>query len=113
MYGTTLSKILATPWNARDAWHLECELVDGVCVLNVLEPEECVRREANREGTRQGLMAYWGYSFEEACTGGDYSSPVDCLDAYCVVVRTGVGRHRLIMGGEVDCWDGEKSGLGG
>ena len=26
---------------------------------------------------------------------------------------TGVGRHRLIMGGEVDCWDGERAGLAG
>ena len=33
-----LSKILATPWNTRDAWHMEAELVHGVVVLNVLEP---------------------------------------------------------------------------
>jgi hypothetical protein len=62
LYGTTLSKILATPWNARDAWHLECELVDGVCVLNVLEPEECVRREANRER----IAAAWNASDADA-----------------------------------------------
>jgi hypothetical protein len=26
----------ATPWNTRDAWHMEAELVHGVVVLNVV-----------------------------------------------------------------------------
>ena len=69
-------------------------------------------RESQRQG-RDALMAYWGYSFEEACTGGMYDEPIDCLDAFFSVVRTGVGRHRLIEGGEVDCWDGERAGLAG
>ena len=106
------AKILGTPWNARDAWHMEAELVHGVAVLNVLEPPASLARESQRQG-RDALMAYWGYSFEEACTGGVYDEPIDCLDAFCSVVRTGVGRHRLIMGGEVDCWDGERAGLAG
>ena len=106
------AKILGTPWNARDAWHMEAELVHGVAVLNVLEPPASLARESQRQG-RDALMAYWGYSFEEACTGGMYDEPIDCLDAFCAVVRTGVGRHRLIMGGEVDCWDGERTGLAG
>ena len=106
------AKLLATPWNTRDAWHMEAELVHGVVVLNVVEPEDNLRREANREG-REALMCYWGFSFEEACTGGTFANPVDCLDSFCTVVRTGVGRHRLVMGGEVDCWDGEREGLGG
>ena len=107
-----LSKILATPWNTRDAWHMEAELVHGVVVLNVLEPAENLAREANRQG-RDALMCYWGFSFEEACTGGTYDEPIDCMNAYCAVVRAGVGRHRLILGGEVDCWDGQTEGLGG
>lgn len=107
-----LSKLLATPWNTRDAWHMEAELVHGVVVLNVLEPAENLAREANRQG-RDALMCYWGFSFEEACTGGTYDQPIDCLNAYCAVVRAGVGRHRLVLGGEVDCWDGQTEGLGG
>ena len=91
---------------------MEAELVHGVAVLNVLEPPASLARESQRQG-RDALMAYWGYSFEEACTGGVYDEPIDCLDAFCSVVRTGVGRHRLIMGGEVDCWDGERAGLAG
>lgn len=80
------AKILGTPWNTRDAWHMEAELVHGVAVLNVLEPPAALSREANRRG-RDALMAYWGYSFEEACTGGLYDAPIDCLDAFCAVVR--------------------------
>ena len=106
------AKLLATPWNARDAWHMEAELCRGVVVLNVLEPPEALRREANRTD-REALMSYWGFSFEEACTGGTYRDPIDVLDAYCTVVRAGVGRHRLVLGGEVDCWDGDREGLAG
>ena len=59
-------------------------------------------------------MCYWGFAFEEACTGGFRpNKAVDCADAFCAVVRAGVGRHRLVLGGEVDCWDGEKAGLPG
>ena len=75
------AKILGTPWNARDAWHMEAELVHGVAVLNVLEPPASLARESQRQG-RDALMAYWGYSFEEACTGGMYDEPIDCLDAF-------------------------------
>ena len=111
------AKLLATPWNARDAWHMECESVHDVLVLNVLEPEESLAKERKRASDpakhREKLMCYWGFSFEEACTGGFGSDPVDCADAFCAVVRAGVGRHRLVLGGEVDCWDGEKTGLPG
>ena len=67
-------------------------------------------RPIARAATRE---CYWGFSFEEACTGGTYDEPIDCMNAYCAVVRAGVGRHRLILGGEVDCWDGQTEGLGG
>ena len=86
MWRGNFAKILGTPWNTRDAWHMEAELVHGVAVLNVLEPPAALSREANRRG-RDALMAYWGYSFEEACTGGLYDAPIDCLDAFCAVVR--------------------------
>ena len=113
------AKLLSTPWNAREPWHMECEAVHDVLVLNVLEPEESLAKERRRNSDparhREKLMCYWGFSFEEACTGGSnkYAEPVDCLDAFCAVVRAGVGRHRLVLGGEVDCWDGEKGGLPG
>ena len=62
-------------------------LRNGVVVLNVVEPEENLRREAQRQG-REALMCYWGFSFEEQCTGGGYEQPVDCMDSFCTVVRT-------------------------
>jgi len=112
------AKLLSTPWNARDPWHMECEAVHDVLVLNVLEPEESLAKERKRTSdparAREKRMCYWGFAFEEACTGGFRpNKAVDCADAFCAVVRAGVGRHRLVLGGEVDCWDGEKAGLPG
>jgi len=71
-------------------------LVHGVVVLNVREPAEKVRQEASRGG-RDALMCYWGFSFEEACTGGSYSEPIDCMDAFITVVRTGVGQGLALV----------------
>ena len=112
------AKLLSTPWNTRDPWHMECEAVHDVLVLNVLEPEESLAKERKRTSdparAREKRMCYWGFAFEEACTGGFRpNKAVDCADAFCAVVRAGVGRHRLVLGGEVDCWDGEKAGLPG
>lgn len=108
------AKLLATPWNHRDPWHMECELISGVLILNVLEPEILLEKERKKDKkSREALMCYWGFSFEEQCTGGTYDEPVDCANAFCAVVRAGVGSHRLVLGGEVDCWDGEKHGLPG
>ena len=68
------AKLLSTPWNALDPWHMECEAVHGVLVLNVLEPDESLEKERRRASDpakrREKLMCYWGFSFEEACSGG-------------------------------------------
>jgi RAT1-interacting protein len=110
------AKLLATPWNTRDPWHMECERVDGVLVLNVLEPTQLLEKERKKDKQgREAKMCYWGFSFEERCVGGAgaYGEPIDCANCFCAVVRAGVGAHRLVLGGEVDCWDGEKHGLAG
>ena len=71
---------------------------------------------------RQRQQTYYGYSFESYCTssvahpetdpdrlpngwGGDVYTNVQ----WCSVVKTKLGDHRLVIGGEVDCVRGEVS----
>ncbi|KAF7591975.1 decapping endonuclease targeting mRNA [Aspergillus hancockii] len=67
----------------------------------------------------QDLMAYWGYKFETISLLAQPWDPtpreeieareelvVNNSAQYCSVVRTGIGKARLIIGGEVDAvWD--------
>ncbi|KAL2837276.1 RAI1-domain-containing protein [Aspergillus pseudodeflectus] len=67
----------------------------------------------------QELMAYWGYKFEtisvldktwDEATRSEIEGREDLVvnnnAQYCSVVRTGIGRSRLVLGGEVDAiWD--------
>jgi hypothetical protein len=48
-------------------------------------------------------MCYYGYKFEQYCTGDAADEPVNDRCAYCVTFRTKLGQHRLLLSGEVDC----------
>ncbi|KAL8972837.1 MAG: hypothetical protein Q9183_000312 [Haloplaca sp. 2 TL-2023] len=72
----------------------------------------------------QDLMSYWGYKFETLSllpapwdeTSRDYIESrekhiVSNHAQYCSVVKTGIGKSKLILGGEVDAvWDTKPSG---
>lgn len=67
----------------------------------------------------QDMMSFWGYKFETLCllpstwgaTSREYienreNEIVNNHAQYCSVVRTGIGKHAMILGGEVDAvWD--------
>ncbi|KAI4127831.1 MAG: hypothetical protein LQ338_003011 [Usnochroma carphineum] len=70
---------------------------------------------SNPGAASQNLMSYWGYKFETlsllpapwAETSRDYIEGREDLVVnnkaqYCSVVKTGIGKSRLILGGEVD-----------
>ena len=60
---------------------------------------------------RQERMAYWGYKFEQLCTGGDGGAPVDANAEFCSIVSLSIGdRVRLVMAAEVDCAEGAAAG---
>lgn len=61
-------------------------------------------------------MTYWGYKFETLatlakpraeCTPNELaergSVPVDTNEQFCSIVQTRIGKHTVILGGEVDC----------
>lgn len=61
---------------------------------------------------RDKLMTYWGHSFERfiakpipAEDSLSVPATVNFNDQFCSVVRTKLGDHRLVFGGEVDCLD--------
>ncbi|KAL8898794.1 MAG: hypothetical protein Q9192_001893 [Flavoplaca navasiana] len=85
-----------------------------------LESRYAQHHHIARPGTAsQDLMSYWGYKFETlalipatwAETSRDYIESRESLVVrnhaqYCSVVRTGFGKSRLILAGEVDAlWD--------
>ncbi|KAL8771337.1 MAG: hypothetical protein Q9209_003243 [Squamulea sp. 1 TL-2023] len=108
-----MTKIMATPF----------DLFNGLIEENhahKLESRDAQHRQVSRPGTAsQDLMSYWGYKFETlsllpstwAETSRDYIEGREDLVVnnhaqYCSIVRTGIGKSRLILGGEVDAlWD--------
>lgn len=76
-------------------------------------------RTAQQEQPSPEQMAFWGYKFETLCTlpatwaetSRDYienrdNEIVNNKAQYCSVVRTGIGKSILCLGGEVDAiWD--------
>lgn len=64
-------------------------------------------------------LTYYGYSFESYCTSSQphqperlvghppgWSGDVNTNVQWCSVVKTKLGAHRLLIGGEVDCVKG-------
>ena len=78
--------------------------------LNVKEPEENLTKDAARDA-RMDRMCFWGFSFEQHVTGEPLGSrkPIDCMESFCVVMRTALGDQSIVLGAEVDCcaagWD--------
>lgn len=82
----------------------ELECVGDTIYLNVKEPAENLASEARRDA-RMTRMCFWGFSFEQHVTGEplDSTKPIDSMESFCVVMRTALGRHDIVLGAEVDC----------
>ena len=43
-----------------------------------------------------------------------FFSAVNCLESFCTVTKSKLGENtKLLLGGEVDCWNGIAEGLSG
>ena len=93
---------METPYNKRDEWRIDMHRVDGTIYLNVVKLDEQVFRGQDR-------LMYYGYKFEELCTRGDGSaSSVDANVEFCSVFKLKIGDSRVVLGAEIDCYDGEE-----
>lgn len=107
-FRNNLNKILGTAYNRADPWEMGVHKRHGTVYLDVHKLPEGLHDE------RQRRMMYWGYAFEEFATehgtSEEDSEFVDANVEFCALIRTKLGAHRIIMGAEMDCYDGVRDG---
>ncbi|KAI5070847.1 hypothetical protein GOP47_0015190 [Adiantum capillus-veneris] len=107
-FRNNLNKIMGTAYNRSEPWEMGVHKRRGTVYLDVRKLPEGPCDE------RQRRMMYWGYSFEQLATEHETSEvepdSVDANAEYCVLIRTKLGAHRIIMGAEIDCYDGMRDG---
>ncbi|XP_035511204.1 decapping and exoribonuclease protein [Morone saxatilis] len=105
-----LTKLLTTPYEAREGWLLAVTKFKGTLYISEVETEAARREQENRAARHEEMM-YWGYKFEQyTCADNVHSLPdpggvVNTNEAFCTVVQTRLADHRLLFSGEVDCRD--------
>ncbi|KAI1377421.1 RAI1-domain-containing protein [Hypoxylon crocopeplum] len=124
-----MTKIMAAPFEDRDGFEMNATLYQDCIfieenhaykVASRLEQQQ-QRRRPNQRGPSMPdeVMSYWGYKFETLCClprpwGEVTRDIIENRDKeivsnkaqYCSVVRTGIGKTTLCLGGEVDAiWD--------
>ncbi|UNI18908.1 decapping endonuclease targeting mRNA [Purpureocillium takamizusanense] len=120
-----MTKILATPFEQNDGFEMNATLYQGCIFIEESHEHKMAtrRQEAQRPPRRGGppqeVMQFWGYKFETLSTlpatwdetSREYiesreDQVVNNKEQYCSVVRTGIGKAILYLGGEVDAiWD--------
>lgn len=112
-YRNNLNKLMLVPYASAtgdDDWHIHAVLVGSTVYLDVVPWEEQSSHPA------AARAAYSGVKFEALCTappptpgGGaaadDGDDAVDANAEFCSLVRLRVGRHRLLMSAEIDCYE--------
>jgi RAT1-interacting protein len=109
-----MTKLLCLPYNNNDDIDLNIEFFDGHIFME--EDHKLKMSKQRHMNERDKLMCYWGYKFESAATINQPWSqtsreeietrlkrPVNNIEQYCSVVKTGIGNLRIVLGGEVDC----------
>ncbi|KAI0840258.1 RAI1-domain-containing protein [Hypoxylon sp. FL0890] len=120
-----MTKIMSAPFEDRDGFEMNATLYQ---VRDFIEEnhawKQALKQEQRQQQPRRGqmspdIMTYWGYKFETLCClprpWGEVSRDlienrdkeiVSNKAQYCSVVRTGIGKTILCLGGEVDAiWD--------
>ena len=112
---------MVVPFSKLDDWEMNATLYQGTIFIEENhEKKVSSRKEQYSAATRPGamsqdLMSFWGYKFETVSsmpapwpeTSREYiesreEETVSNYAQYCSVVRTGFGKVKMILGGEVD-----------
>jgi len=116
---------MAVPFSKLDSWEMNTTLFQGTIYIEENHKKKLDSREGENSQHRrpgaasQDMMSYWGYKFETLSllpqpwynTTREYietreDQVVNNHAQYCSVVRTGFGKVKMIIGGEVDAvWD--------
>ncbi|EWZ45434.1 protein RAI1 [Fusarium oxysporum f. sp. raphani 54005] len=119
-----MTKIMAAPFDQMDGFEMNATLYQDCIFIEENNAYKIASRsnEGNnkrRRGPPLEVMQFWGYKFETlstlpapwAETSRDFienreNEAVNNKAQYCSVVRTGIGKSVLCLGGEVDAiWD--------
>lgn len=118
-----MTKLLALPYNLKDPIDLYATVFDGQIFIKNDEERELKRRQSEpSDPSKKDYIErceYSGYKFEAVTTlpkpWADCSRleiekrntrPVNNYEQFISVVRTGIGKVKLLLAGEVDClWD--------
>lgn len=120
-----MTKILSAPFDAFGEFNMNATYFDGTIFIEEdfasKHAEESQSRRQQHGAHSQEKMQYWGYKFETLSTLPrpwaecsrdeieDRDSEIVSNHAqYCSVVHTGLGEHRMVLGGEVDAVQGCK-----
>jgi len=112
---------MAAPFAHFDEWEMNATLFQGTIFIEEnhssrLSQREQQQSQQNRPGGPPGeIMSFWGYKFEtlsvlpqpwypttRKCIESRDNQVVSNLAQYCSIVRTGFGKVKMIIGGEVD-----------
>lgn len=121
-YRGLMTKLLVLPYNTRDPVDLYATVFDGQIFIKNNEQVELKRRQAEPDPSKKDYVQrceYSGYKFEAVSTlpkpwadcsrleiEKRHSRQVNNYEQFISVVRTGIGKVKLLLAGEVDClWD--------
>ncbi|KAI0119871.1 RAI1 like PD-XK nuclease-domain-containing protein [Nemania sp. FL0031] len=128
-----MTKIMSAPFEDRDGFEMNATLYqDCIFIEENFEAKQISKEQQNKQQRgRRGqfspeVMAYWGYKFEAlSCLPRPWGEVtrefienrdehvVSNNAQYCSVVRTGIGKATLCLGGEVDAiWDSKPTEKG-
>ncbi|KAE8146415.1 HLA class III protein Dom3z [Aspergillus avenaceus] len=113
-----MTKILTAPFDHMNGFEMNATSFHNNVYKN--QQKQLQKNQTMPPGMpSQDLMAYWGYKFEtlsllnhpwDLTTREEIEARDELVvnnnSQYCSVVRTGIGKTRLVIGGEVDAiWD--------
>ncbi|KAI9884121.1 MAG: decapping endonuclease targeting mRNA [Watsoniomyces obsoletus] len=124
-----MTKILITPFDTSGSFEMRATLFQGTIFIEENRSFKLAQWQSQRAqpsphgGPSQDLMSFWGYKFETLSliprpwgeTSREYiegreKQVVNNHAQYCCVVKTGIGKMKMILGGEVDAvWDAKPS----
>ncbi|KAI2608399.1 RAI1-domain-containing protein [Hypoxylon fragiforme] len=131
-----MTKIMSAPFEDRDGFEMNATLYQDCIFIEEnfaygLAAKQEQERQQTKQTRRRGqfppeVMTYWGYKFETLCclprpwaeVTRDFienrdKQIVSNKAQYCSVVRTGIGKTTLCLGGEVDAiWDSKPAQKG-
>lgn len=116
-----MTKIMIVPFSNLDAWEMNATRFQDTIYIEENHEKKLASRDdqynsvPGRGAMSQDIMSFWGYKFETLSLLDQHwcytnretieareSIQVSNYAQYCSIVRTGFGKSKIVIGGEVD-----------